>query len=133
VVLNSVLGNYSQGPYGVPNGWSSAAAFVDESRFTGSWSLASYAVCAAPPPGLTYRFADSVYDSTSAKTASVQCPAGTKVYGVGGYLSYLTGQTHFDRLVPHGAQWDGADVEAREDQNGFAYNWWATVEAICAQ
>jgi hypothetical protein len=132
VLLNSVLGNYTPGPYGVPSGWSSAQAFVDQSGYAGSWSLSSYAVCASPPPGLTYKFVDSTYDSTD-KSASAQCPAGTKVYGVGGYLSFLNGQTHFDRMVPHGSQWDGADVEAREDQDGFNGNWWTTVEAICAQ
>jgi hypothetical protein len=132
VVLNSVLGNYTVGPNGVPNGWSSAAAFVDQSGYYGAWSLAAYAVCAASPPGLAYRFADSAVDSND-KSASVQCPFGTKVYGVGGYLSYLNGQTHFDRMVPHGSQWDGADVEAREDQDGFANTWFTEVEAVCAQ
>ena len=95
-------------------------------------TVAAYAVCAAPPPGLAYRFADSAVDSND-KSASVQCPFGTKVYGVGGYLSYLNGQTHFDRMVPHGSQWDGADVEAREDQDGFANTWFTEVEAVCGQ
>ena len=132
VVLNLVLGNYTVGPYGTPNGFATAAAFVDQSGYTGSWSLTSYAVCAAPPPGLSYRFVDSAVDSND-KSASAQCPVNTKVYGVGGYLSYLNGQTHFDRMVPHGSQWDGADVEAREDQDGFAYTWFTEVEAVCAQ
>jgi hypothetical protein len=133
VALNAVLGNYTQGPYGGYSGWAKAAAFVDESGYAGSWSLTSYAVCAAPPAGLSYQFADSMYDATDDKTGSVQCPVGTKVYGVGGYLSYLNGQTHFDRMVAHGAQWDGADAEGRTDQTGFANPWWVEVEAICAQ
>jgi hypothetical protein len=63
----------------------------------------------------------------------VECPVGTKVYGVGGDFNYNTGQIHFDRMVPHGSQWTGADVELREDQDGFPYNWAAEVEAVCAQ
>jgi hypothetical protein len=132
VVLNLVLGNYTTGPYGVKTGFSSATAFVDQSGYTGLWSIASYAVCATPPPGLTYKFADSGVDSID-KFATVECPAGTKVYGVGGYSSYYNGETHFDRMVPHGSQWTGADVEVREDQDGFAYNWFTEVEAICGQ
>jgi hypothetical protein len=133
VVLNTVLGNYTVGPYGTPNGWSSATAFVDQTGYSGTWSVASYAVCASPPPGLTYRFAETANDSVNDKTASVECPAGTKVYGVGGYLDYATGQTYFDRMVPHGSQWTGADVNAREDQDGFTPYWFTEVEAICGQ
>jgi hypothetical protein len=133
VVLNLLLANYTQGPYGTPSGWSQARAFIDESGYTGSWSLTSYAVCAAPPPGLTYKFVDSTNYDSNDKSASAQCPTGTKVYGVGGYNSYLSGQVHFDRMVPHGSQWDGADVESREDQNGFSNIWWNEVEAICAK
>jgi hypothetical protein len=133
VVLNSMLGNYTAGPYGVFSGWANAQAFIDESGYGGPWSLASYAVCASPPPGLTYKFVDSPNYDSNDKSANAQCPVGTKVYGVGGYLSYLNGETHFDRMVPHGSQWDGADVEAREDQDGFSNIWWTTVEAICAQ
>ena len=134
VVLHSLLGNYTAGPYGNPSGWSSAESFVDETGYASTWSQTSYAVCATPPPNLSYQFADSVYDATDDKSASVnQCPAGTRTYGSGGYISWLTGQIHFDRMVPHGSAWNGGDVEAREDQNGFGSNtWWVTDETICA-
>jgi len=132
VVLNTVLGNYTTNAYGLPTGSAWATGFVDESGFSGSWSITSYAVCAAPPPGLTYKFADSALDSTD-KSASVECPIGTSVFGVGGYSDYRNGETHFDRMVPHGSNWTGADVEIREDQDGFAYNWFGEVEAICGQ
>ena len=51
---------------------------------------------------------------------------------VGGYLSYLTGQPHFDRMVPHGSSWDGGGDDARSGQDGFAGTWWVTAEASCA-
>lgn len=133
VVLNSLLGNYTVGPYGTPNGWSSAQSFVDQTGYSGTWSQTSYAVCASPPPGLSYQFVDSVYNAADDKSASVDhCPAGTRAYGAGGYISYLTGQLHFDRMVPHGSAWDGGDVEARTDQDGFGLTWWVTAETICA-
>jgi hypothetical protein len=132
VVLNSLLANYTGGPYGAPTGWASAAAFIDEHGFAGSWNLTSYAVCATPQPGLTYRFADSANNTADDKSASVECPAGTRAYGAGGYISYLNGQVHLDRVVPHGATWTGTDIEARTDSDGFGYPWFTEVEAICA-
>jgi hypothetical protein len=133
VVLNSLLGNYTAGPFGTPSGWSSAQSFVDQTGYAGTWSQASYAVCASPPANLSYQFVDSVYNTADDKSASVDhCPVGTRAYGAGGYISYLTGQLHFDRMVPHGSAWDGGDVEARTDQDGFGLNWWVTAETICA-
>lgn len=132
VVLNEAIGNYTVGPFGVPTGWAAAKAFTDETGYRLTWTLTTYAVCAVPPPGLTYVFTDSAYNSVD-KSASSECPLGTKVYGAGGYLNYLAGQVHFDRLVPHGSAWTGSDVDAREDQTGFTPNWWATSEAICAR
>jgi hypothetical protein len=131
VVLNSLLGNYTAGPYGNPSGWSSAQSFVDQVNST-IWSQTSYAVCASAPPSLSYQFRDSAYDSTNDKSASADCPVGTRAYGVGGYLSFLTAELYFDRMVPHGSAWNGGDVNGREDQDGFAPNWWATAETICA-
>jgi hypothetical protein len=133
VALTQVLGNYTLSPQGVPTGWSGAAAYEDETGYSGTWTLTSYAVCASPPPGLSYRFADSAVTSLDKGNTPVECPIGTSVYGVGGYFGYNTGQLHFDRMVPHGSNWTGADIDAREDATGFTPNWYASVEAICAK
>lgn len=132
VTLHTVIGNYTLNPYGIPTGWASAKAFEDETGYTGTWTLTSYAVCASPPPGLVYRFADSPNNSSDKAYTPVECPIGTSLYGVGGYLGYNTGQVSFDRLVPHGANWTGADSDTREDATGFTAPWYTTVEAICA-
>lgn len=132
VVLHTLFGNYVTGPYGAPTSFSKTEAFVTEGGYGGTWSLTSYAVCASPPPDLTYQFADSVLNSAD-KTASVQCPSGTRAYAAGGYLDYNDGQTHFDRMAPHGTNWDGTEVDAREDQTGAAYGWFTQVEAICGR
>lgn len=132
VVLNALLGNYTPNAFGQLTGFASGGAFVDEHGYSGSWNLSVYAVCATPLPGLSYRFADSANNTTDDKTAHVDCPSGTRAYGSGGYVSYLNGQVHFDRMVPTGSAWTAADVEARTDQDGFGYPWFTEVEVICA-
>jgi hypothetical protein len=133
VALHSTYGNYTVGPYGIPSGWATAKAYEDETGYSGTWTLASYAVCASPPPGLVYLFADSPSNSSDKGYTAMECPSGTYAYGVGAYLGYNTGQVHFDRLVPHGASWTGVDSDTREDANGFAAPWYTSVEAICAK
>ena len=130
VVLNKMLANRTRNAFGQLVGWSSAAAFVDEHGFAGPYSLTSFAVCATPLAGLSYRFAYSANGTASGRTALATCPIGTRTYGAGGYVSYQTGQVHFDRMVPSGSTWRAAD--ARTDQDGFGYPWFAGVEAICA-
>jgi hypothetical protein len=133
VALHSVYGNYTVSPQGAPTGWAAAKAYEDETGYSGTWTLTSYAVCASPPPGLVYLFADSSNNSSDKGYTTQECPFGTSAYGVGGYLGYNTGQVHFDRLVPHGANWTGVDSDTREDANGFAAPWYTSVEAICAR
>jgi hypothetical protein len=133
VALHSVYGNYTVSPQGAPTGWAAAKAYEDENGYSGTWTLTSYAVCASPPPGLVYLFADSPNTSSDKGYTPRECPFGTSVYGVGAYLGYNTGQVHFDRLVPHGANWTGVDSDTREDANGFTAPWYTSVEAICAK
>jgi hypothetical protein len=133
VALHSVYGNYTVSPLGSPTGWAAAKAYEDETGYAGTWTLTSYAVCASPPPGLVYLFADSPNNSADKGYTPKECPPGTSVYGVGAYLGHNTGQVHFDRLVPHGSSWTGVDSDTREDANGFAAPWYTSVEAICAK
>lgn len=111
-----------------------AAAFADEHGFAGTWSLTAYAVCGQALPGLSYRFADSAGGNStgSDKTAIATCPSGTRAYAAGGYISFTTGELHFDRMVPTGTGWNAADVEVRDDADGFANPWFTQVEVICA-
>jgi len=132
VVLNALLGNYTRNAFGQLTGFASAGAFVGGRGAAAGWTLTSYAVCATPLPGLAYRFADSGIDTGDDKAASVECPPGTRTYASGGYVSAQSGEVHFDRMVPHGAAWTGADVEGRTDLDGFGLNWFTEAEAICA-
>jgi hypothetical protein len=49
-----------------------------------SWSLTAYAVCATTIPGAFAATAAGPLDSANAKSATVTCPAGTRVTGAGG-------------------------------------------------
>jgi hypothetical protein len=88
-------------------------------------------MCATPLPGLQMVSASSA-DNSLDKSASVECPAGKRVVSVGGAIYGAGGHAYLDRLVPHGAGWNGADVEAREDRLGTTGSWTASVYAICA-
>jgi hypothetical protein len=58
---------------------------------TPPWSVIAYAVCADPIPGLTIVSTFSPADSLD-KSVDVNCPAGTKVHGLGGDLLNRQGQ-----------------------------------------
>ena len=96
-------------------------------------SAHAYAVCIRPVPGQQLVTASTGYTSSD-KTLSVECPAGTQVHGVAGGITGAGGQAYIDRLAPHGVGLavSGADIDLREDADGYAETWQATVQAICA-
>jgi hypothetical protein len=96
-------------------------------------SAHAYAVCINPVPGQQLVTASSAYTSAD-KTLSVECPAGTQVHGVAGGMTGAGGQAYIDRLAPHGVGLavSGADIDVREDADGDAGSWQATVQAVCA-
>jgi hypothetical protein len=89
-------------------------------------------VCVNPVPG--QQLVSATNASTSAdKFISVTCPAGTRLHGTGGSLTGSVGEAYLDRVGLFGpGAVAGADVEAHEDQTGYAGNWIATSYAICA-
>jgi hypothetical protein len=96
-----------------------------------AWGAHAYAVCVDPLAGQQLVTATSGW-STSNKTASVNCPSGTTVHGVGGGLRSAFGQAHIDRLAPNGtSKTVGVDIDARQDVTGAGGEWRAYVYAIC--
>lgn len=59
------------------------AAQEDASGFAGAWDVTAYAVCATTPANLTTALAATPASSVN-KSATVTCPAGTRVHGAGG-------------------------------------------------
>lgn len=104
-----------------------------EESFAGTVTVTAHAICINPVAGQQLVIASTVSDSASAKWVSVRCPAGTRLHGTGGSIAAASGEAHIDRvgLIGLGAV-EGADIEAREDETGFAGNWLATTYAICA-
>lgn len=101
--------------------------------FAGLWSTTSYAVCADSATGFVQ---DSVLSpATSAnKSATVSCPAGTKVHSAGGQLVGNAGST--GRLVIDGVNIDAAlssvTVDAAEDETATTDTWSVRATAVCA-
>jgi hypothetical protein len=114
-----------------------ASVWVEAAREEGASDsqvkVSAHAICINPVPGQQLVFATTPLNSDSAKYVKVLCPAGTKLHGTGASITGATGQAQFDRigLIGLGAV-EGSDVEAREDETGFAGNWTATAYAICA-
>lgn len=92
----------------------------------------AYAVCVDPVAGQQVITVSSSYTSSD-KILSADCPAGTYLHGLGGGITGGYGQVYIDRLAPHGTNPPtGADIDLREDADGDAGTWQATVQAICA-
>ena len=74
----------------------------------------------------------TAFDSTPAKSAVAQCPAGKRVIGGGGRVN---GAQHvvITRQEPvHVAAGDSFAVDAREDEVGFGGSWAVQAFAICS-
>jgi hypothetical protein len=92
-------------------------------------TLALAQSASAAVPGLSLAAATSPSNSLTSKSATVSCPAGDQVLGVGGGIGNGSGQVIVDdwmQLNPTQAAVRG--VEA----NPFASNWTAGSTAICA-
>jgi hypothetical protein len=97
-----------------------------------AWGAHAYAVCVDPLPGQQLVEGRAGW-TTDDKTASVDCPSGTRVHGTGAGLTGAWGQAHFDRIGLHGTgTLGGVDIDARQDLDGTSLNWSMYVYAICA-
>jgi hypothetical protein len=66
--------------------------------------------------------------------AEAVCPVQHEILGLGGYLNGGApgfGQLSIEGLVPTGNPWR-AFLVGREDETGFAGNWFPVAYAICA-
>jgi hypothetical protein len=91
----------------------------------------AYAMCVNPVPGQQLVRVSSPFNSAD-KTASVDCPRGTKLHGLGGGVTYALGQSYLDELAPNGVSLTGSRIDAREDADGNPNSWLADLYAVCA-
>jgi hypothetical protein len=123
----------------VPNNnldWVAVNAYEDETGYNGNWQLTAYAVCANSVLGLELVVAASpVGDGSAMNTATVACPDGKELLGLGGHAfggvpSF--GELYLYFVYPHqGDPWS-AVVLGTTDETGFATGWFVGAYAICA-
>jgi hypothetical protein len=88
---------------------------------------------AAALPGAAVRSHQTAFDSTPTKTATVHCPAGTRVTGGGGRVDGVPGHVVLTRMRPvHTNNLDRFEVSAAEDETGTPLAWAVTAIGVCA-
>ena len=112
------------------------AAQEDANGFDGAWTVTAYAVCATPnpPANLTRASATTPANSVN-KSATVSCPAGTRVHSAGGQLTPAGSGPVDPSLVIDKVAIDpelrSVTVRAVEDETGTAANWSVRALALC--
>ena len=86
-------------------------------------------LCANTPPGLQLVSSTSPPDSEEIADATVSCPAGKHLYGVGGRVTGA-GHVMLDDIRPNDAL-TNVVVTGIEADEGYAPNWTATAYGIC--
>ena len=107
-----------------------ATGHEDEAGYDPNWTVVAYAVCAPAPAGLQRVTASSPLGSDEFSQASVNCPAGKHILGIGGTLNGSEGQVLIDDLRTDAAL-SKATVTGFEDTTGFGQDWNVTAYAIC--
>ena len=113
------------------------AAQEDSNGFDGAWTVSAYAVCAnALPPNLTLKMVSAGTAASSVnKSATVSCPAGTRVHSAGGQLPPAASGSVDRRLVIDkvaiNPELSSVTVRAVEDETGTAANWSVRAFALC--
>jgi hypothetical protein len=106
----------------------------DANGFGGAWNVTGYAVCANTQANFTTVTASSPASSQN-KSATVSCPAGTRVHSAGGQL-LPAGSGPVDRSlvidnVAIDPQLRSVTVRGVEDETRTAANWSIRALALC--
>jgi hypothetical protein len=117
----------------VPGSTSVYVGANEEEAFTGNWSLAAYAVCADPLPGLV-RVSATISGADFLHTTAY-CPTGKVLLGTGFEMrGGPAGTTIVEAMVPWptaGAAPTGLRLHA-EEEDPTEHDWTLTAYAICA-
>ena len=105
-----------------------AFATDDQDGFSGSWSVATYAICAFPLPGQEIVSATTPFDSDGQKLVTATCPSGKRALGTGWSLGG-GGQVV---ITYAGIGLSGVTQIAHEDDDGFPGGWSLNAAVICA-
>jgi hypothetical protein len=114
--------------------FTSIAAQEDANGFAGAWTVTAFAVCASTAAKFTGVSATTPPSSVN-RSATVSCPAGTRVHSAGGQLtpaaSGLIDRSLFIDNVAIDAQLRSVTVRAVEDETGTGANWSVRALALC--
>jgi hypothetical protein len=113
-------------------GWF-ADALEDENGYAAAWFLRALAICATPLPGLqAVSTGDS--DSSTTKSVTATCPAGTRVVGAGGGIvsdGPVRKQVVLEELAPNAAL-TSVTATGHEDETGEDQEWFLFAQPVCA-
>jgi hypothetical protein len=113
-----------------------ASGVDDQDGYSGVWSVTAYAVCATPPPGLTYH--GDFSSSSDPKYLRASCPDGAWPLGVewevaGDGETYVHGSKVYRGVDPDTMRpFSGAELWANEDDDGYEGGWSAQTGVLCA-
>jgi hypothetical protein len=103
----------------------------DQNGQPANWDITAEAICVTPPASLVRAVGPfGLLDSTSVKTNTATCPAGTRVHGVGGEIEGGAGQVRLTGALATSTT--TVTATGTEDGNGFAGNWGVRAYAVCA-
>jgi hypothetical protein len=109
-----------------------ATAYEDETGTAANWSVTATAACVSATQGMTIAQAAAAQSSdVSVASATLTCPTGTTLHGVGGEVVGGNGEVllrQLDATAPTGVR-----VHAAEDANGYANPWSLRSYGICAK
>jgi hypothetical protein len=115
--------------------FTSIAGQEDANGFAGAWTVTAFAVCASTPTKFTGVSATTPPSSVN-KSATVSCPAGTRVHSAGGQLTpAASGQVNRSLVIDNvaiDAQLRSVTVRAVEDETGTFAMWSVRAFALCA-
>ena len=109
-----------------------ATAYEDETGTSGNWSVTATATCVKPVAGMeTVHGAAAQAHDVSVASATLACPEGTRLHGVGGEVTGGNGEVRLRQL--DAVEGDQARARAVEDATGVTDQWAVRSFAICAR
>jgi hypothetical protein len=118
---------------GLPDsGLTKATAFAHENGvYTPEWVVFAFAICGSPATTMQLVRGTSGFDSSPVKSATLACPSGTHVHGLGGQIVGAGNNLVINGFSDPAAALTFARIEAWES-GAFAGNWGVNLLAICS-
>lgn len=102
-------------------GWENGA-------YAANWTVTAFAICGSPVLNLQRISFQSGTNGLATKRVTATCPAGTRLYGLGGEVSGGNGNVFMDRLLPNATL---TQATASATENAPDASWNLIAYAIC--